>query len=89
VGACGPDFGAVLALQRVCGAVGRRDCNEGLTGTLEMDVEVRGCGLRQEMREEELRACGFFKTGGALSACVIGHNHYPLSFFTPLTASTW
>ena len=56
---------------------------------MEMDVEVRGCGLRQEMREEELRACGFLKTGGALSACVIGHNHYPLSFFTPLTASTW
>lgn len=73
----------------MCGAVGRCDGNEGLTGTLEMDVVVLRCGEGQEMREEELRACGLVKTGGALSTCVIGHNHYPLSFFAPLTASTW
>jgi len=54
-----------------------------------MDVVVLRCGEGQEMREEELRACGLVKTGGALSTCVIGHNHYPLSFFAPLTASTW
>ena len=73
----------------MCGAVGRCDGNEGLTGTLEMDVVVLRCGEGQEMREEELRACGLVKTGGALSTCVIGHNHYPLTFSTPLTASAW
>eukprot|EP01047_Picozoa_sp_COSAG01_P024221 COSAG01_NODE_1491_length_10131_cov_5.872508_1_plen_71_part_00 len=50
---------------------------------------VLRCGDGQEMREGELWVCGLVKTGGALSACVIGHNHYPLSFFTPVTASTW
>jgi hypothetical protein len=54
-----------------------------------MDVVVLRCGDGQEMREGELWVCGLVKTGGALSACVIGHNHYPLSFFTPVTASTW
>jgi hypothetical protein len=73
----------------VCGAVGQCDGNEGMAGTLEMDVVVLRCGEGQEMREEELRACGLVKTGRALSTCVIGHNHYPLSFFAPLTASTW
>eukprot|EP01047_Picozoa_sp_COSAG01_P064950 COSAG01_NODE_8682_length_2697_cov_23.461124_4_plen_74_part_00 len=73
----------------MCGAVGQRDDNEGLTGALDMDVVVLRCGLQQEMREEELWVCDFLKTGGALSTCVIRHNHYPLSFSTPLTASTW
>jgi hypothetical protein len=29
-----------------------------MAGTLEMDVVVLRCGEDQEMREEELRACG-------------------------------
>jgi hypothetical protein len=73
----------------VCGAVGQCDDDEGLAKTLEMDVVVLKCGDGQEMREGELQACHLVKTGGALSACVIGHNHYPLSFFTHVTASTW
>jgi hypothetical protein len=35
----------------------------------------------------ELQACHLVKTGGALSACVIGHNHHSLTFSTPVTAT--
>jgi hypothetical protein len=71
----------------LCRAVGRRYGTEGLTGAPVVDVVVRRCRNRQEMREGELWACHLVKTGGALSACVIRHNHYSLTFSTPLTAS--
>lgn len=81
---------AVVALVLICAVVVQCDDDDGLTGVLEMDSAMRMCRYGQEVRERQLSAGRLVNlVERYLSACVIGHNHQPLTFFALLTTRAW